>query len=138
LTGALVGAAIGVLTIVLARSVRGERWVYAIGLLTLPSLYASFALRVGDPSVAIEELLYGLPFLIAGLVFALVSVRQSAMIVGAFWILHGVFDLIHDRLITNPGVPVWYPIFCFTVDVVIGAYLLWLSTRLPSGNLRPA
>ena len=44
---ALVGAAVGVLTILLARVIRGERWVYAVGLLTLPGLYASFALRAG-------------------------------------------------------------------------------------------
>jgi hypothetical protein len=27
---------------------------------------------------------------------------------------------------------------CFSVDVVIGAYLLWLSRRIPNANLRRA
>jgi len=39
--GALIGAAVGVLTIVSARLIRGERWLYSLGLLTLPSLYGS-------------------------------------------------------------------------------------------------
>jgi hypothetical protein len=135
---ALVGAAVGVLTILLARFIRGERWVYAVGLLTLPGLYASFALRAGALDVGVKELAYGIPFVVVGLVFALVSVRQSAVVVGVFWLLHGLYDQVHSQLFTNPGVPAWYPVFCFVVDVVVGLYVLWLSRRLPDANLRRA
>ena len=83
-------------------------------------------------------MIYGLPYVVAGLLFAFVGMRQSAVVVGAFWILHGLYDLMHSQLITNAGVPAWYPVFCFSVDVVVGAYLLWLSRRLPSANLRQA
>ena len=135
---ALIGAAVGVLTIVFARFIRGERWLYSLGLLTLPSLYAFFALQAGEKAVGVKELIYGVPYLVAGLVFAFVSVRRSAVVVGVFWLLHGLYDLVHSRLITNIGVPHWYPIWCCVVDVVIGAYLLWLSRRLPDANLRRA
>lgn len=135
---ALVGAAVGVLTIVLARLIRGERWLYAVGLLVLPGLYAFFALRVGESAVGIRELTFGIPFLVAGVIFAFVGIRQSAIIVGAFWLLHGMYDLLHDGLITNPGVPAWYSVFCCVVDVVVGLYLLWLARRLPDANLRHA
>ena len=132
------GVAVGLLTIVAARIIRGQHWLYSIGLLTLPSLYASFALRAGERTVAVQEMIYGIPYVVAGLVFAFVSVRQSAVVVGAFWILHGLYDLTHDQFITNAGVPGWYPVFCFSVDVVIGAYLLWLSRRIPDASLRQA
>jgi len=135
---ALIGVAVGVLTIVLARIIRGQHWLYSIGLLTLPSLYASFALRAGEPAVGVKEMLYGVPFIVAGLVFAFVSVRQSAVVVGAFWILHALYDLTHSQFFTNAGVPGWYPVFCFSVDVVVGAYLLWLSRRISNANLRLA
>ena len=135
---ALIGAAVGVLTIVLARLIRGERWLYSLGLLTLPSLYASFALRAGEQAVAIKEMIWGVPYVVAGLVFAFVSVRQSAVVVGALWLLHGLYDLVHSQLITNAGVPGWYRIFCFVVDAVIGSYLLWLSRHVPDANLRQA
>jgi len=88
--------------------------------------------------VGVKEMIYGVPYVVAGLVFAFVSVRQSAVVVGVFWLLHGLYDLVHSRLITNMGVPGWYPIFCFVVDAVIGSYLLWLSRRLPDANLRRA
>ena len=135
---AIIGAAVGVITIAIARAIRGQRWLYSSGLLTLPSLYASFALRIGDAALGIRELVYGIPFFLAGLVFAFVGARRSAMVVGAFWILHGLYDLTHDRFFANPGVPAWYPVFCFSVDAVVGAYLLWLSPRIPDGNLRRA
>jgi hypothetical protein len=136
---ALVGVAVGVLTIVVARGIRGERWLYSIGLLTLPSLYASFAiLRADDPDLGVREMIYGMPFLVAGLLFAFVSVRRSAIVVGTFWILHALWDLAHDRFFVNAGVPTWYPVFCFCIDVVVGAYLLWLASRIPDANLRKA
>lgn len=135
---ALIGAAVGVLTIAFARAIRGQHWVYSIGLLTLPSLYASFALRAGEQVVALKEMIYGVPFLVAGVVFAALSVRHSAILVGALWILHGLYDLTHSQLITNVGVPGWYPVWCFSVDVVIGAYLLWLSRRISNADLRQA
>jgi len=135
---ALVGAAVGVFTIAFARFIRGERWLYSLGLLALPGLYAFFALRAGEQAVGVKEMIYGIPFVVAGLVFASVSVRRSAVVVGAFWLLHGLYDLVHSRLITNAGVPGWYPVFCFVVDAVVGAYLLWLSRRVPDANLRQA
>ena len=135
---ALIGAAVGAFTITLAQLIRGQRWLFSLGLLTLPSLYASFALQAGEPAVGVQEMLYGLPFLVAGFVFALVSIRQSAVAVGGFWMLHGLYDLVHSRLLTNPGVPSWYPVWCFSVDVVIGSYLIWLSRRIPDANLRRA
>ena len=135
---ALIGAAVGVLTIVSARLIRGERWLYSLGLLTLPGIYTFFALQAGELAVGVREMIYGIPYVVAGLVFAFVSVRQSAVVVGVFWLLHGLFDLAHSQLITNAGVPDWYPMFCFVVDAVIGSYLLWLSRRVPDANLRQA
>lgn len=135
---ALIGVAVGVLTIVLARVIRGQRWLYSLGLLTLPGLYAFFALQAGEQAVGAREMIYGIPFVVAGLVFAFVGVRRSAVVVGAFWILHGLYDLVHSQFITNAGVPGGYPVFCFSVDVVIGGYLLWLSRRIPNANLRQA
>lgn len=135
---ALIGAAVGVLTILFARFIRGERWLYSLSLLTLPGLYASFALRAGEPAVGVKEMIYGVPYVVAGLVFAFVSVRGSAVVVGVFWLLHGLYDLVHGQLITNIGVPGWYPVWCFAVDAVIGSYLLWLSRRVPDANLRQA
>ena len=42
---------------------------------------------------------------------------------------HGAFDVIHGRLITNAGVPSWWPHFCLAYDVVAAAYLAVLLLR---------
>ena len=112
--------------------------MYSLGLLTLPGIYTFFALHAGEQAVGVKEMIYGIPFVAAGLVFVFVSVRQSAVVVGGFWLLHGLYDLVHSQLFINTGVPGWYPIFCFVVDAVIGSYLLWLSRRIPDANLRQA
>lgn len=134
----LFGVSSGVLAIVFTRLFRAERWWYAIGLLVLPGLYALFAVLIGEWAIAGREMLYGMTYVIAGLILALKDLRHSAMVTGGFWIMHGGFDLLHDRLYSNPGVPTWYPVWCCSVDVVVGAYLIWLSTKLPEGNLRKA
>lgn len=135
---ALLGVTVGVLTIAIARLVRGQRWMYSLGLITLPSLYAFFALRAGEHALAGKEMLYGIPFVVAGLLVTFVSVRRSAIVIGVLWILHGAYDLAHGAMFTNPGVPDWYAVWCFCVDVVVGAYLLWLSRCLVDANLRHA
>ena len=77
---------------------------------------------------------YGVPYVVAGLVFAFVSFRRSAVVVGVLWLLHGLYDLVHGQVITNIGVPGWYPIFCFVVDAVIGAYLQGYWAGEPGGQ----
>jgi len=112
--------------------------LYSLGLLTLPSLYAFFALQANEQAVGVKEMLYGVPFIVVGLFFAFVSVRLRAVVARPCCIRPALHALPHRRFITNAGVPGWYPIFCFSVDVVIGAYLLWLSRRISNANLREA
>ncbi len=69
--------------------------------------------------------------------FALVAVlgfKGSMWLVAAGIAGHGVFDFIRPALIENAGVPVWWPGFCGTVDVLLGP---WLALQLYRSN-RPA
>ena len=68
----------------------------------------------------------GVPYVFAGLVFAFVSVRRSAVVVGVFWLLRGLYDLAHSQFITNTGVAGWYP---FSV-----LWLMLLSARIFHGH----
>jgi hypothetical protein len=100
---ALLGAAMGVLTIFLGRVIRGQRWMYSIGLLVLPGLYALFALGAHEQAVVVKEVLYGIPFIVAGLDFALVCVRHSAVVVGAFWLASWAIRLDAHPVVCEPG-----------------------------------
>jgi hypothetical protein len=48
------------------------------------------------------------------------------------YVLHGVYDVIHNSIFTNVGTPTWWPEFCGVVDITIGLYLLILAFRLRS------
>jgi len=39
---------------------------------------------------------------------------------------HDLLDLAHDRVISNPGVSLWWPPFCLAFDLTAAAYLAWV------------
>ena len=57
---------------------------------------------------------------------AVLGFKRNMWLVAAALAGHGVFDFFHSRLITNPGLPVWWPGFCGSYDVVAGAGLAWM------------
>lgn len=134
----VLGLLVGLATIAIARRLRAEHWLYALALISLPSLYAGFAWGIGESGIGLQELVVGLPYLIGGLLLALLRGRWSAALVGLLWLAHGGYDLIHPRLFVNPGVPAWYPLFCASVDIVVGLYLLALATQPSRRDLRTA
>lgn len=77
-------------------------------------------------AIGVKEMIDGVPYVVAGLVFAFVSVRRSAVVVGVFWLLRGLYDLAHSQFITNTGVAGWYP-----VSVL---WLMLLSARIFHGH----
>jgi len=44
---------------------------------------------------------------------------------------HGILDLAHAHLLTNPGVPKWWPMFCLSYDVAAALYLGLLLSYSP-------
>src|SRR5262245_25102010 len=71
-----------------------------------------------------------------GLVFSVIAVlgfKKSMWLAAAGIAGHGFFDFfIHDAVVTNPGMPVWWPGFCGTIDIVIGGLLairLWKAPK---------
>ena len=75
---------------------------------------------------------------LAGAVFLAVAAsgfRSSLWLVVVALAAHGLFDLSHGALISNPGVPRWWPEFCLSYDVTAAAYLAW---RLKRRGIRAA
>jgi len=136
LLGVIVGGVLGGTSIVLARRVRGENWLYSSSVILLPLIYSGFALAAGEGQVALQEILVGTPFVLGGVLCLVFRIPLSALVVGALWILHAMFDLFHDALFVNTGVPGWYPIFCAAIDLVVGFYILRLARLLPRAAFR--
>lgn len=124
-----VGTAVAVGLFATAIGFDRERCFYPVVLIVVASYYILFAATAGSRGALAAEALPALLFLSA----AAIGFRKSAWLVAAGLALHGVFDFSHHALITNPGVPPWWPGFCLSYDVTAAAYMaILILTRKPS------
>ncbi len=102
-----------------------DRAFYPTVLIVIASYYSLFAVMgTSQHSTLAIEIAVGLVFS----VFAILGFKKN-MWLAAFGIAgHGFFDFfVHSALVANPGMPMWWPGFCGTIDIVIGG---WLAIRL--------
>ena len=104
-----------------------ERGFYPVVVIVSAACYILFAVMEGDASTVVAELV---PFAIF-LVLALVGFRKNLWLIVAALAGHGVFDAAHAILIADKGVPLWWPMFCLSYDIVAAWYLTWLLARSP-------
>jgi len=118
--GVLLALAVGVMgtTVGLDR----DRAFYTTIMIVIAFLYSLFAVIGGSTQALVLEVLVGSAFL----AMALWGFKSSLWIVVAALAAHGVMDLLHGRVIDNPGVPAFWPAFCSSYDLTAAAYLAWL------------
>lgn len=102
-----------------------DRAFYPTVLIVVASYYALFAVIGGSVHSLVVESIVIVVFLGA----SIAGFKTSLWLVVAALAAHGLFDFIHGQLITNPGVPTWWPPFCLSFDVVAAGYLAWLLSR---------
>lgn len=102
-----------------------DRAFYSTITIVVAHYYALFALAGGSMAALSSELWPMAAFVVA----AVVGFRRNMLIVAVALAAHGVFDIFHGRLITNPGVPAWWPGFCMTYDFVAPFGLAWILWR---------
>lgn len=109
--------------------------LYAMALMCLPCIYAAFAIfnQEATQTVVIKEMAIGIPYIAVGLMALQSKLKMISYLLAILWLMHGAYDLFHDHLFINPGVPVWYPVFCAVVDLVIGTYLLYVAIGKSKG-----
>jgi hypothetical protein len=96
-----------------------ERAFYPSVVLVVASYYVLFAAMGGSLHTLAVEAVVMAVFTVA----AVLGFKRYPWLVVAGLVGHGVFDLVHDLLITNPGVPEWWSAFCLTFDLGAGALL---------------
>jgi hypothetical protein len=129
LIGAVLALAVGVFGSVVGLD--RERAFYTTVAIVVASYYSLFAvLGASTRALVIESLVAG-----AFVAAAVTGFRSSLWVVVIALGGHGVFDLGHGAVISNPGLPGYWPAFCAAYDVVAAGYLAWLLT---SGRVRAA
>ena len=102
-----------------------ERSFYPTVLIVIAFLYGLFAILGGSMPALLREALPMTLFVAA----AVLGFKKSLWWAVAGLVGHGLFDYVHGHVISNPGVPSYWPGFCGTYDVVAGAYLAFLLWR---------
>jgi len=132
---ALIGVVLALGIVVLGRlsGLDRDRALYPVALIVIAAYYVLFATMGGAQALASE--------LIAATVFSVVAIvgfRTSLWWVAAGITGHGVFDwVVHPRLIANPGMPVFWPAFCGSIDVALGILIAILLLRRAIPALAP-
>jgi hypothetical protein len=123
----LIGAGLAVGVCVFATTVGfdRDRVFYPTVLLVVAHYYILFAvIGSSTPALALDSLAAAIFF-----VFAVVGFKKNLWLIVAGLVGHGVFDFFHHLLIQNPGVPVWWPGFCLSFDILAGGFFAMLLMR---------
>lgn len=96
-----------------------ERSFYSLVLIVVGSYYLLFAAMAASTTALIAEAGPMLVFVAA----AVIGFRWTPWLVVVGLAGHGVFDFFHPGVISNAGVPVWWPGFCLAYDVTAAVYL---------------
>lgn len=122
--GILIGIILAVVVSIFATTVGfdRERSFYPITLIIIAVLYGFFAILADSTRALLIESIPGAIFVAT----AVAGYMKKLWWVVAGLIGHGIFDLAHPHLISNPGVPIWWPGFCLAYDVTAGLCLAFL------------
>jgi uncharacterized membrane protein HdeD (DUF308 family) len=124
--------AVGIATLARFTRFDEDRSFYSSILIIIASYYVLFAVLGGSRQALGWELVIGVVFSAVAIIGALLL----PALVGIGIIAHGLFDLVHDVLITNSGVPTWWPSFCGSIDVLLGLWVLLSTRSAPTWSLR--
>jgi hypothetical protein len=123
----LIGVGLAVVVCAFAMLVGFDRdRVFYPTLVTVIATYYILFAAIGSPTrvLVLESLIAG-----AFLVLAVTGFKKNLWLIVAALAGHGVFDFFHHLFIHNPGVPVWWPGFCLSFDVLAGGFLAMLLVR---------
>jgi hypothetical protein len=102
-----------------------DRVFYPTAMIVIASYYDLFAIMGGSVhALGLETAVF-----VGFLALSVIGFKTNLWLVAAALFAHGIFDFVHDQLISNPGVPKWWPGFCLAYDVVAALYLAWLLSR---------
>jgi hypothetical protein len=106
-----------------------DRAYYPVIAIVVASYYVLFAAIGGSAHALVLESLVMAAFAVV----AIAGFRRNVWLAVCALAAHGLFDAVHGQLITNTGVPEWWPAFCGAFDVAAGGYAWWLfRVRAPT------
>jgi hypothetical protein len=98
-------------------------------LIAIAFIYVGFALKDNPtPLIILEISMAVMLFFLAVIGY---TQRQTLLCYGI--IFHGIWSILHyNGWFVHTDVPVYWPVFCITIDLIYGFYLLYIFKRLPT------
>jgi hypothetical protein len=75
----------------------------------------------------LKEIAVSLPFLAVAYIACRVRSFVTLLLLAFGYAMHAAYDLSHNFIFVNAGAPTWWPEFCASVDVLIGAFIAYLA-----------
>ena len=124
-----VGVFSAIVVVLLFKAWRLEetKWAYPVLLAEFPVNYWIFAIYGSDSAALLKELAVGLAFLAVAFIGYKVKSFVTLLLLAFGYVMHAAYDFSHNFLFVNAGAPTWWPEFCASVDVLIGAYIAYLA-----------
>jgi hypothetical protein len=125
--GYSIGSVMSIVVTLFARIVGldRDRAFYPTVMIVVAHYYDLFATMGGSTHALMVETVFMLLFVTA----AVVGFKYNLWIVVGALLGHGVFDFFHAGIVTNGGVPEFWPAFCMTYDIGAGTWLSWLLVK---------
>ncbi len=126
MTETISGIVTAVVIIILSRVLSkyfSTRLIAATILVAIGFIYVGFSLKDNPPGLIILEvaIAMGLYFL------ALIGYSRNGVIIACGIIFHGVWDILHHNgFVVKTDVPLYWPTFCFIIDIIDGFYFLFI------------
>jgi hypothetical protein len=120
-----VGLAMAVCVFAMLAGFDRDRVFYPTVVAVNATYYILFAVMGSSPSVLVVESLMAAVFFAV----AVAGFKKNLWLSVAGLAGHGVFDFFRHLFIQNSGVPVWWPGFCLSFDVLAGGFLAMLLMR---------
>jgi len=122
-----VGSAVVAVLLFRAWGIETTKWAYPVLLAEFPVNYWAFAIYGSDSAALPKELLASLAFLAVAYIAYRFKSFVTLLLLAAGYVLHAAYDCYHDLFFVNAGTPTWWPEFCGSADVVLGAYVAYLA-----------
>jgi hypothetical protein len=120
-----VGLALVVCAFAMLAGFDRDRVFYPTVVIVNATYYVLFAVMGNSNSALAAECMVAVTFLVA----AVAGFKKNLWLVVAALAGHAVFDFFHQLFIRNPGVPIWWPGFCLSFDILAGGFLALLLMR---------
>lgn len=102
------------------------RLLAAAILVAIAFIYVGFVLKGNSISLITLEILMAIMFFF----LAMIGYKSKPQLLAIGIILHGTWDIFHHKgLIVSTDIPFYWPVFCMTIDVIYGIYLLFLLRK---------